>query len=137
MNRPNHNRQYVLAAFLTTLLLTGAGCVPQFVGPRFLDAAAPTLDQAVSGDTFILNEAEEWEPAALRVPVGTTVTWINQAKVFMDLRPATFIAPYPYPEPDPPVLPPGEQYSTTYNEPGVFYFNHGYEAVGLVWVVEP
>ena len=102
------------AKILGTLALSGVALLPAVIGPSISSAQQTYV---VDASVFTPN-GYRFAPAALTVPVGTTVTWTTQAT---DRFPHTVTSTEGGPL-DSPNLPPGSTYSFTFRQPGVYAY---------------
>lgn len=96
-------------------------------------ASQPTVAPAAENTTVAMVKSYRFDPATIRVPVGTAVTWTNQDNFTHDVRIIGADGWHSQP------LRPGESVTHTFSQPGEYAYEctfHSQNMKGKV-VVEP
>jgi plastocyanin len=116
-----HSRAAGLTAVIGVALLVLAGCAAKAPG-----SAAPVATSHVD-----LPRSYKFEPAAITVPLGTTVTWTNDDQ---------FSHSVSFPDGQPQLIAPGQSTSRTFSQAGSYAYVcslHPRDMQGVVVVTAP
>jgi len=105
--------KWLLGIIIVLIILVGGYYIYQHYNSNN-STGSPTADTSVSNTISIVNMA--FNPTSYSVPVGTTVTWVNNDTVAHSIKSTSFNSDN---------LNPGQSYSFTFSASGTYSYSCG------------